>query len=731
MRIPGLLRTPERAQRVRGVESLSRALRGESDAALASSYLQLRRPGGLPEAGRVDAAIALAAEAARRTIGLEARSGQILCALAAAEGEIAQMDTGEGKTLAAALALAAHACQRTTHGITANTYLSHRDAREMAPAYRLLGIEVSHLDARMSPSARAAAYRADVVYGTLSEFSFDHLGDAISNDLGERVQRGLGFALVDEADAVMIDEATAPLAITRRESTGSSATIALSRVVATLVEGEDYVVDRAGNTVVPTPEGIDKVEEALTASVYDGGGDLAGGLAAALRAEALLVRDVHYLVTDQRVRIIDGLTGRVQGSKTWAHGIQQAVEAKEGLILSPAARPLATMTVQGFLGAYEVLGGMAGTARQEREEIERVYGSGVVEVAPHQPRIRVDQPDLIYRDDRSRLRAVIAEVRRLRALGRPVLVGTPSVTVSESVSHALGWEGIPHNVVNARDVGREARVIAEAGRSRQVTVATNMAGRGVDIICSPEALEAGGLGVIGVGRHPARRQDDQLIGRAGRQGQPGSSIFLISAEDALVRDFGGQRISKLLSLRPGEPGSAIQSRPLAKAVRAAQEVAERGQSKARVRLHLFERALQRQQTSWFEERTRVLEHPRIEELISEWVESLPDRTSPHTDPLFPAIDLNPEVWRFLARRTVLDALDRAWQGHIESMAGLRETIGLRAYAQRQPIVEYSIEARRLFTQTRQLARQAALEATEAIKIRGSRQSSRGAAQTAQ
>lgn len=710
---------------LRAIDDLEDHTRALTDDELAGSHARLAARAGVGEgltALRPEA-FALVREAARRTLGLRLRDVQMMTAIVC-DGNIAEMRTGEGKTLAAAPAMFLRSLfHPNVHAVTANAYLAERDAALMGPVFGALGARTAALDAAThEPSARRAFYEVNITYGTLSEFAFDYLRDNLAHDPADVVQRGLGYCLIDEADSVLIDEAKTPLVIAGQDSMSADVHHRLARIVASFVEGEDYIADRARGQVSPTPSGIAALQDGLEiADLYRPEHlRLVNGADKALRAHALLRRDRDYLVRDGQVHIIDSNTGRVMEGRSWADGLQQAVEASEGLPTTPETRHLAEITVQSYLRLYERRGGMSGTAATDAAELERVYGMSVRRIPTHRPVIRVDHPDEIYANDRVRLRALVARVHAERAAGRPVLIGTPSVAMSERVSAALGWSGIAHRCLNARAPASEADIIADAGQVGAVTVATNMAGRGVDIHLPDEVIAAGGMAVIGTSRHEARRTDDQLIGRAGRQGEPGSSVFMLSADDELVSDFAGDRVARLLALMPGDADTPLTSRSLARAVASAQQSAERRDAEERTTTFLYDQVVHRQRLVWFAERRLLLHSPEPELAVLGTLldearrraplgedmagRALPDDPAEATERVrngwLAQVAEHPEVYRYAVRAVALRLRDEAWRAHVETMVGLRAVIELRAHARRQPLLEYAREGQRLFEATR-------------------------------
>lgn len=728
---------------VADVRRLEAELTRDSDQELRERYLATRAAhrSGERRSACEAMAMALTCEAVRRHLGFELRDVQLLTAIALAEGQVAQMRTGEGKTLAALPALVRLSLSfDTLHVATANPYLAARDAREMAPVLEMIGLSASALTPELSDrDERRRRYRADVCYGTLSEFAFDYLRDNLAMDASELLQGDLGFLLIDEADSVLIDEAKTPMVIAGASSGSADLSLRMAAFVSGLSEGEHYLSDAPLMHVQPLESGVAALEEAfdLVDAYSPENLRLVNAYHQALRANALYRRDRDYLIADRQVKLIDPNTGRVTEGRSWADGLQQAVEAKEAVPISAESLNLAEITVQSFVRLYRGLGGMTGTASTDAEEFERVYGLPVLEVPTHRPVARKDRGDRIYRSQEARAAAVVAATTEAITDGRAVLIGTPSVAMSETISMALAAADISHSVLNAKDPASEAETISRAGDEGAVMVATNMAGRGVDIIVAPEVLERGGLLVIGTSRHAARRTDDQLIGRSGRQGQPGESMFLIAADDELVADFAGDRVRKLLSALPGEPGDPIENAALTRAVRSSQETAERRDAEARSELFMFDEPLHHQRLVWFSLRRSLLAADEPEVLLGDWLaqEARQRLLAGHQemagrsltgDPAAVAervrakwlgeASLAPALYRALSRRIALAQMDRLWREHVDLMRSLRSVVHLRGSAGRQPVVEYGRAAARAFEELEAQLRSAICDEVPRIRL---------------
>ena len=724
-------------------------------------------------------AFALAREAARRAIGLRPFDVQLIGAMVLDQGEIAEMKTGEGKTLVAALALYLNALEaQGVHLVTVNDFLARRDAGWMGPIFRLLGLQVgvivnqasfvydpehddpSHGDERLRhfrPISRAEAYALDITYGTNNEFGFDYLRDNMVVEVDQCVQRGLHYAIVDEVDSILIDEARTPLIISGQseESTDKYATFA--RLASRLSAETDFTVDEKTKSASLTEEGIAKIERWTgIENVYDlDHVEEAHQINQALRANALYQRDVDYVVRDGEVVIVDEFTGRLMPGRRWSDGLHQAIEAKEGVGIQAEMKTMATITFQNYFRLYHKLAGMTGTALTDAEEFHKIYGLEVVVVPTNKPMIRNDQSDLIFKTEPSKFSAVVDEIVELNGQGRPVLVGTVSIDKSERLSRLLDKRGIAHNVLNAKQHEREALIIAEAGHRGAVTIATNMAGRGTDIVLGEGVADLGGLHIIGTERHEARRIDNQLRGRSGRQGDPGSSRFFISLEDDLMRVFGpaADRIGSIMDRLEVEP---IEHKWVARSIEQAQSKVEGFNFDARRHVVEYDDVFNAQRAIIYSERRRILEgvdtKQNIIEMLDEIVAKGVDNACPgrHPDawdiaglfgylgqflPLPPAesfpletvgrdqqqlkdalsdaahaayeakeAQIGAELMRQIEGRVMLFALDTRWIDYLTSMDHLRDSVGMLSYGQKDPLVEFKGEAFQLFS-----------ELTEAIK----------------
>ena len=496
-------------------------------------------------------AFAVAREAAERVVGMRPFDVQVMGAVVLHRGSIAEMKTGEGKTLVATMPVYLNALSgKGVHVVTVNDYLAKRDTEWMGPIYEFLGLTVGALQSNMPQAERVAAYQCDVVHGTNTEFGFDYLRDNMALSMDQRVQRGYHYAIVDEVDSILIDEARTPLIISGPGERAAKTYYDFARIARQLKEGEDedYEVDEKKRTVAPTEKGVAKVERMYGVdNLYeDLSGQLVNHLVQALKSQALFKRDVDYLVADGEVKIIDEFTGRVLEGRRYSEGLHQAIEAKEGVRIKEENQTLATITLQNYFRLYDKLAGMTGTAATEADEFNHTYGMEVVIIPPNRPMIRDDANDVIYKTESAKFQAVVEDLVECYQRRQPVLVGTISVEKSERLSAMLNRRGIPHEVLNAKQHAREASIVAQAGQPGAITIATNMAGRGTDIKLGEGVADLGGLYVLGTERHESRRIDNQLRGRSGRQGDPGLSRFYISLEDDLMRLFGGDRIFNIM-----------------------------------------------------------------------------------------------------------------------------------------------------------------------------------------
>jgi preprotein translocase subunit SecA len=762
------------------VSALEPDLKELDDAALRARSDQLReraRGEGADLDDLLIEAFALCREASRRTIRLRHFDVQLVGGLVLHQGKIAEMKTGEGKTLVASLALYLNALAgKGAHLVTVNDYLARRDAGWMAPIYHLLGMSVginvgtagtfvydpefvdeTHPDPRLQhlrPATKREAYLADITYATNSELAFDYLRDNMAHDLTQTSQRPLQFAIVDEVDSILIDEARTPHIISGQSDESTEKYYEYARWAGRLSEGDDYEVDLKHKSASLTEAGIAKMERWTgIRNIYDLENIIeAHQINQALKAKSLFLRDRDYLVKDGEVIIVDEFTGRTMPGRRWSDGLHQAVEAKEGVKVQQEQKTIATITVQNYFRQYKKLAGMTGTALTEAEEFHKIYGLDVVVIPTHRDMVRTDSPDVIYKTEQSKFEAVIEEIVEMNKAKRPVLVGTVSVEKSERLARMLEKRGVKHNVLNAKQHEREAGIIAEAGQPSAVTIATNMAGRGTDIVLGPGVTDVGGLHIIGTERHESRRIDNQLRGRAGRQGDPGSSKFFISLEDDLMKIFGpaADRIGRLMDTLEVEP---IEHPWVARSIAGAQKKVEGMHFDARKHVVEYDDVMNKQRQIVYEERHKVLEGADVrdnilayaKELIEKGVEQHCQSRHPEnwdleglvkylnaylpisSDSQIPeeALTRGPEglvdhlvaaasetydkkveevgadLMPLVERDVMLRTIDWQWMEYLTQMEHFREGIGLRAYGQRDPLVEYKNEAFDMFNELRE------------------------------
>jgi preprotein translocase subunit SecA len=716
-------------------------------------------------------AFAVVREASRRTIGLRPFDVQLVGGIVLHNGTIAEMKTGEGKTLVAVLPLYLNALEgKGAHLITVNDYLARRDAGWNAPIYHALGMSVAvighemslvydpdyldetHPDPRLQhlrPVTRAEAYQADITYGTNSEFGFDYLRDNMAVDLSQCVQRGLNFAIVDEVDSILIDEARTPLIISGQAQESTEKYYQYAKLIPRLAT-EDFTVDEKTKSAALTEEGIAKIERWTgIKNVYElEHVDEAHQINQALKAYTLYKRDRDYLVKDGEVIIVDEFTGRQQPGRRWADGLHQAVEAKEGVKVQQETQTLATITYQNYFRLYTKLAGMTGTAVTEAEEFDKIYKLQVVVIPTHRPMIREDHPDLIYKTEDAKFNAVAAEIHEVASAGRPVLVGTVSVEKSERLARLLEKRGVRHEVLNAKQHEREALIVANAGQPGAVTIATNMAGRGTDIVLGDGVAKGGGLHIVGTERHESRRIDNQLRGRSGRQGDPGSSRFFLALDDDLMRIFGGDRIKGMMNMLRVADDEPIESRLVSKQIEGAQTKVEGHNFDARRYLVEYDDVMNKQREIIYGERRKVLEGVDLRELVLSWVrkvvedavnercesrhpdnwdleglvsqlglvfplppftelpadefgetkEAVVERLMQYAETVYEAkeAEMTAPMMRKVEQFVVLKTIDSKWISYLTMMEHFKEGIGLRAFGQKDPLVEYKNEAFQAF-----------------------------------
>jgi preprotein translocase subunit SecA len=707
------------------------------------------RPSGSYGAGKEEnienllpEAFALAREASKRTLGQRHFDCQLIGGIVLHQGKIAEMKTGEGKTLAATLSLYLNALEgKGCHLVTVNDYLAKRDAVWMGQIYHALGLsagcivhDTSYLydpeyqpkvkdeqrdkerdivggfkviDSYLRPVSRKEAYAADITYGTNNEFGFDYLRDNMVYGLNDQAQRGFNYAIVDEVDSILIDEARTPLIISAPDAESSKMYGEFSGITPRLKEEIDYDIDEKQRAVTLTEEGVEKVEKILgLGNIYQEKGiRYVHHLEQALRAEFLFKKDRDYIIKDGQAIIIDEFTGRLLPGRRYSGGLHQAIEAKEGVRVQPESLTLASITFQNYFRMYKKLAGMTGTALTSAEEFDKVYGLDVIAIPTNKSMIRADLSDRIYKTEGGKFLAVAREIKERNLKGQPVLVGTRSVEKNEYLGKLLEREGVPHQILNAKNHEREGQIIAQAGRLGAVTVATNMAGRGVDIILggnppdqkeAEKVKESEGLYVIGTERHEARRIDDQLRGRSGRQGDPGSSQFFVSLEDELLRVFGGDRIKSLMGILKIPEDQPIEANMISGVIEQAQSKIEGFNFDLRKYVLEYDDVLNKHREVIYKKRREILENSQNLNLRSQILEMVKKQGYSEGDYEKKEKEVGEENMRQIERIVSLRTLDMFWMDHLENMESLRDSVRLRAYGQQDPLVEYKNEGHKMF-----------------------------------
>lgn len=698
-------------------------------------------------------AFAVMREASRRVLGMRHFDVQLLGGIALHEGNISEMRTGEGKTLVATLPVYLNALTgKGVHLVTVNDYLARRDSEWMGKVYRFLGLSVGLIVHGLDFNDRKMAYAADVTYGTNNEFGFDYLRDNMVIYPEQMVQRDLNYAIVDEVDSILVDEARTPLIISGPGEKSTDLYYVLAKVVPKLKEGEDYTIDEKARTVAPTEAGVAKAEALLNVkNLYESDNiEMSHHFNQALRAHAMMKRDRDYVVKDGEVIIVDEFTGRLMFGRRYSDGLHQAIEAKEGCKIERESQTLASITFQNYFRMYKKLGGMTGTAKTEEDEFRKIYGLNVLVIPTNKAVMRQDFPDTIYKTARAKYKAVVNEIAECHAKGQPTLVGTTSIVQSEDLSAMLKRKGVPHNVLNAKYHEMEAQIVAQAGQFGAVTIATNMAGRGTDIVLGEGVPEVGGLHIIGTERHESRRIDNQLRGRAGRQGDPGSSRFYLSLEDELMRLFGSDNIATVMDKLGMEEDEPIEHPLISRSIEQAQKKVEARNFDIRKHVLEYDDVMNQQREVIYSERRRILMGENLKEHIFPMLEKITDRAME----LYANEKVYPEDWDFdglieycegffapegqmqkdvldklsreelreelirvateaydnrellfgsdnmreLEKVIMLKVVDAKWMDHLDAMDMLREGIGLRAYGQKNPLIEYKFEAYDMFQQ---------------------------------
>ena len=696
-------------------------------------------------------AFAVVREASKRVLGMRHFDVQLMGGVCLHNGNIAEMRTGEGKTLVATLPVYLNALTgKGVHVVTVNDYLATRDSEQMGRLYNFLGLSTGLIVANLDFNQRREAYACDITYGTNNEFGFDYLRDNMVTDVLQMVQRPLNYAIVDEVDSILIDEARTPLIISGPGQRSTDNYYKLAKIVPHLVRDEDYIIDEKQKTIAPTDSGIEKVEKMLgVENLYDAENiELNHLLGASLRAYAMMHRDTDYVVKDGEVVIVDEFTGRLMFGRRYSDGLHQAIEAKEGLKVERESQTLASVTFQNYFRMYEKLAGMTGTAKTEEKEFIDIYGLEVIPIPPNKPLIRTDLPDQIFKTKAAKYRAVVRNAVERHKVGQPLLIGTTSITQSEELSDMLLRAGVPHNVLNAKHHEKEAEIVANAGQMGMVTIATNMAGRGTDITLGEGVPELGGLAILGTERHESRRIDNQLRGRSGRQGDPGSSQFFLSLEDDLMRIFGADNITGIMDKLGMEEDEPIEHSLITKSIERAQKKVEDHNYNIRKYVLEYDDVMNQQREVLYEQRRRILRNESLRETINEMIDKLvTDSVDAYADE-----KLYPEEWDYeglykhlsqyflteeimtpqdmeeytrqellerlleiaheeyqdrvnmlgeamfsqLEKAIMLRVVDNKWMEHLDNMDMLREGIGLRAYGQKNPLVEYKFEAFEMF-----------------------------------
>lgn len=696
-------------------------------------------------------AFAVVREASRRTLAMRHFDVQLIGGICLHEGKIAEMKTGEGKTLVATAPVYLNALlQKGVHMITVNDYLAKRDSEWMGRLYTTLGLSVGLIAHDMDFAERKFAYNCDVTFGTNNEFGFDYLRDNMVVSKEQMVQRDLQYAIVDEVDSILIDEARTPLIISGPGNKSTNMYSIMAKAVAPLKEGEDYTLNEKEKTVSPLESAVSKVEKTLHIdNLYDAANiEMSHCFTQALRAKAMMKRDRDYVVHDNQVIIVDEFTGRLMTGRRYSDGLHQAIEAKENVKIQRESQTLATITFQNYFRMYNKLAGMTGTAKTEEDEFQKIYKLPVIVVPTNKPVIRVDYPDVIYKTKKAKLKAVVNAIKEYHSKGQPVLVGTTSIVQSEEISALLKKHNIPHSVLNAKYHEKEAQIIAGAGQTGAVTIATNMAGRGTDITLGEGVAKNGGLHIIGTERHESRRIDNQLRGRAGRQGDPGSSRFYLSLEDDLMRLFGSDNIANIMDKLGMGEDDPIEHKLVTRSIEQAQKKVEARNFDIRKHVLEYDDVMNKQREVIYSQRRKVLTEDNLKDniigmihdiiknemetyanekvypeewdiegliadaekiyapggaLIKEKLEDMSrdelekclygtaDKTYDEREKLF-----GEDNMRELEKIVMLKVVDSRWMEHLDEMDMVREGIGLRAYGQKNPLVEYKIEAYDMF-----------------------------------
>jgi len=694
---------------------------------------------------------AVVREVAKRVTGMRPFDVQLIGGIVLHQGKIAEMATGEGKTLVATMPAYLNALSgNSVHIVTVNDYLAKRDRYWMGGIYEFLGLKVGLIQHDMRIDERKKAYQADITYGTNNEFGFDYLRDNMAVRLEDVVQRGYDFAIVDEVDSILIDEARTPLIISGPSDESTKIYQQVNRIATRLQEEIDYKIYEKEKTVALTEVGVSRIEGLLQIkNLYDEKNmNVQHHIIQALKAQRLFKRDVDYIVKNGEVIIVDEFTGRLMFGRRYSDSLHQAIEAKEGVVIAGENQTLATITFQNYFRLYKKISGMTGTAKTEEEEFIHIYNLSVVVIPPNKKLIRYNYTDVIYRAEREKFKAVIKEIVEVHKMGRPILVGTVSIDRSETLSRLLKKENIGHNVLNAKNHEREAEIIAQAGQGKNVTISTNMAGRGTDIVLGEGIAKLGGLHVVGTERHESRRIDNQLRGRSGRQGDPGSSRFFLSLEDDLMRLFGSDKISGIMEKLGMEEDVPIEHTLVTRSIESAQKKVEGRNFEIRKQLLDFDNEMEYQRKVIYEQRRMVLESKDVKEhilkIVKDTIEnilknytnkeiypeewdwsglkdhfmqifsislvipkeeilklSIPKLQNILTEKAFEIYELREKeftlpLMRQIETMIVLRVVDREWKDNLRRLDELKQGIGLRAYGQKDPLMEYHFEANNMF-----------------------------------
>lgn len=768
---PNMRALKKYTESIQAINALEPKMQSLSDDELRSmsNEFRLRIEKGETEHDILPDVFAAVREASLRTIGLRHYDVQLIGGMALNDGNISEMKTGEGKTLVATLAVVLNALGgKGVHLITVNDYLSRRDAEWMRPIYNMMGLSVGVIYPYMPQEEREKAYLSDITYGTNSEFGFDYLRDNMVLSREQMVQRGHNFCIVDEVDSILIDEARTPLIISGPSDDNVELYKSADAIARQLKEGGDYEKDEKERNISLTESGILKAEQLMgMPGLFSDAAhsELAHRIVQSVKAHKLFQRDVHYVVDNGEIVIVDEFTGRLMVGRRYSDGLHQAIEAKERVKVGRESQTLATITLQNYFRMYKKLAGMTGTALTEAEEFKEIYGLQVITVPTHKEMIRIDHPDAIYKTAFEKYSAVADEVCERHAKGQPVLVGTTSIENSERVSRLLKARKIEHQVLNAKHHEREAQIVAQAGQRGAVTVATNMAGRGTDIVLGQGVTDLGGLAIIGTERHESRRIDNQLRGRSGRQGDPGESRFYLSLEDDLLRLFGSEKIQGLMGKLGMEEGESIESNLLTKVIESSQKKVEQMHFDIRKQLLAFDNVMNQQREAVYTERHNILmdgdmtqyglgiaqgvmddiidhyfkegEDPDTERAVSraktvfgsevakeiEGVDSYNGIEMLHDDIMGSVkVRYDAKVSGFssgaekIIRYIVLNTLDDGWRDHLLSMDELRRGIGLRAIGQKDPLLEYQFESYNLFQEMMRRTRLAITEQLFRVRV---------------